>query len=334
MLGETRKPILFHPGSAQYGRRRKSKFPSVGGRELKRVFGPLREERLVLLTRNRPRPVVGPGLDGRRVEAFAAKTGLDPKELERLGLRHHEAVLRETRRRHDDAVRTSARADRSLKASAVAWANGQQVVATTGSGPVMRQVIDAPVLIWPTAGLSLDASSIAPENSFLKFHYQSSAHSDSQMGSFFFQWTNPSPYDTEISVDGYMIFSGTGSAISNGGWDLNGRMTILSVYGLLGVYGDWAPGPAFLGGDIAQALGLFAIPDKGLFYQHTASQTADVFRGYDLRADSIPVVANGQVTIELDAWLQFVATDGSVSADFSSGAFGVTADAVLVTKCF
>ena len=312
--------------------RGKKSLSTAGGTEIKRVFGPLREERLAMLTRSQPRPVVVPGLDARRVQAFAAKTGLDPREFERLGLRQHKAILRELRARQKDSVRASAHADRTLKASALAWVTGQQAVATTDVGAVTRDVINAPVLIWPTSGLSLDASSIAPLNSFLKFRYQSSSHSDSQMGSFFFQWTNPSSYDTQISVDAYIIFNGTGYAISNGGWDSDGRMTLLAVYGLLDVYGDWGPGPAWLGGDIAEALGLFAIPDKGLFYQHTASQSGDVYRGYDLRVDSIPVVANGQVTIKLDAWLQFSATDGSVSADFSSGAFGVTAYAVLVTK--
>ena len=163
-------------------------------------------------------------------------------------------------------------------------------------------MLDTPFLIWPTPQLQLDSATIQPGNSIIRFHHTRefvARQTDATIHevSTFFRWTNPSDAPASISIDGYLIFSGTGQAVIRGGWMTDDVSAHLVVYG--GVQA-WGPSHEFLGGSpfLTSPINFF-LETNGLFYKHSVTESASVFRGYDMRVDQIAVPANAEITLDL-----------------------------------
>lgn len=306
--------------------------------ELKRIFGPVREASLALNALNRQQPVEAPRLTPQEVQSLATKSGLHPQAIEEIEIRQQTEIFRIAEQRRMDAIKQSASAKKVLGSQAAAFVNGARAVPAIGN-TVTRELLDSPILIWPTTRLNLDQSTIAPYNSIVKFHYHDdSGNSDKQVGgseqvSFFFQWQNRSRYPTAISVDGYLIFNGTTRTVVRGRWDLNKLMTTLAVYGELEVFGQWTSAPTLLSGDLVQAVGELE-ETNGMFYQHSIDVPTNVFRGFDLQPspNPIPVPGNGTVLLPLTVWINYAIDSGSIDVDFSTDAFEVMTPGVLITN--
>jgi len=318
--------------------------------ELEKVFGPLQEANRALRDLNRPQRIVAPRTTVEELKAMAARLGYDPRALEEAEARYHAELLRLADERHAQAIKQSASVKERLGGAARAWTKGLQAVATVGD-TISRFLLDRPLFISHSKGLTLDQSTIAPHNSTVKLHYHfvepSPRGSSNESVSFLFHWVNPSPNTVTITADGYMVLNGTTRAVVNGFWPIteSSRTTSFSLYTTLGVAALWTSPPTSVGGGLEQPVFVevqtSGVPFVG--YQHSAAVTTDVFKGVDVLTGQlagvplpppqpIRVPANAAVALQLFMDIQTDVEGGSVDIDFSRGAFNVMTPGILITS--
>ena len=188
-------------------------------------------------------------------------------------------------------------------------------------------VLDSPILIWPTAGLVVDSSSIEPWNSRAKFRIQSSNSNGSPALSFWYIWVNRGEKFALINVAGMLIVNGFCLAGSDGG-------------GCCLAFGSARghrrqPGPSGRGVERPQTSPIqnvvFLSTNTGGWFDSNAIDWQTVFDGYILQFSELIVPPGELVLIEVVLTVNYVSADGNVDVDFSSGEFNVMSPFAAVT---
>jgi hypothetical protein len=298
--------------------------------KFKKVFGPARDARMSIQALNRRKRILVPDMTSREVQTLAKKLGLDPKVVEQKAARQTTEVLRSAEKYRTQMIKQSGTAKKFLDRTAAAWVAGGTIV-----GQAQRYFLDTPFLIWPTPGLPLVSATIQPANNVVTFHYHNQAGDQSYGGieevSILFRWTNPSGSPTVISVDGMIVFSGTGQAHAAGSW-LNGSITSVEIISYLDVYGDWDPTHSVLANEGETPIVLLA-ETNGLIYKHSVTESGSVFQGFMQQINQITIPANGEITLSFDVQIYYgMDPHGFVDLDFASGSFSVLTPGIFLTQ--
>jgi hypothetical protein len=188
-------------------------------------------------------------------------------------------------------------------------------------------VLESPILIWPSAGLVLDSSSIEPWNSTAKFRVQSSDSYGSPALSFWYIWVNRGEKFVLINVAGMLVVNGFCLVGSDGGTLPGFRVSAVEIDANL----------ALLDGTSTAAQTspiqpvVFLSTDTSGWFASSAIDWQIVFDGTILRFNELIVPPGEVALIEVVLTVNYVSADGHVDVDFSSGEFNVMSPFAAVT---
>ena len=188
-------------------------------------------------------------------------------------------------------------------------------------------VLDSPILIWPTAGLVVDSSSIEPWNSTAKFRVQSSNSYASPALSFWYIWVNHGEKFALINVAGMLVVNGFCLAGSDGGVLPGFRVTAVDIDANLALLDGASNVPQT--SPIQNVV--FLSTNTGGWFASSAIDWQTVFDGYILQFSELIVPPGELVLIEVVLTVNYVSADGNVDVDFSSGDFNVMSPFAAVT---
>jgi hypothetical protein len=264
-----------------------------------------------------------------------ARIGLDDATMEReLAAERAENHRRLEELKADAVAQSAARAESLRRLVGDQLARLDRLVATTGTATTQYLGLNTPIEIWTTDGLNLESSTIQPNNSRAKIHFDASFYHGlngaylTEMQyvwlHFYYLWGNPrQDADAVVTVNAVMILNGSCSAHSQGGLVKSGRAA-LTLDPTLDLVQPWtqpissAPPQA---GETQNALNLIA-DSTGNF---TSDQTthAAVFRGFILTYDQAIVPPGQYLIIDVALKLGWATNNGEVHADFATNEFDV-----------
>ncbi len=263
------------------------------------------------------------------VTSLLSKAGVDLERFEQARVAHDAALLRAGDEALAAAVKQSAGETRRLQS--VIESRRKMLEAVTAIDPTVpnpkRVLINTPFLIWPTLGVFFDSSEIKPAGSWAKFRVDSSGDGVDEM-SFYFLWDNPTDKFAVINVNGYLVLSGHVRVHSGGGFFADNRHSSVVLNANLHYLEWWNQPPTQ---QVASQEALSVSTSSGSMFSDGSSDSASIFRGYDLSHTAKIVPPHGVVVLELGVGIRYGNHDGTVAVDFASGDFQAIAPAVLIT---
>lgn len=264
-----------------------------------------------------------------------ARIGLDDAMIER-----ELATEREENHRRLEGLKADAVAQSAARAESLRRLVGDQLarldglVATTGTATTQYLGLNTPIEIWTTDGLNLESSTIQPNNSRAKFHFDASFYHGlygaylTEMQyvwlHFYYLWFNPRPdAPAVVTLNAVMILNGSCSAHSQSGLFKQGKAA-LTLDPTLDLVQPWtqpissAPPQA---GETQNALTLIA--DSTGFLASDQTVHAAVFRGFILTYDQAIVPPAQYLIIDVALKLGLATNNGEVHADFATNEFDV-----------
>lgn len=195
--------------------------------------------------------------------------------------------------------------------------------------------LDTPQSVTATSGLALTVYTTAAWNSLAKFTFDKTNGGGNEELTFTFLWQNPNDTYTVLNADGYMVFRGYCQADANGEF-WGGGTSDLSISAVLEPWQLWDNPPTLPPADVNQtelvldpslhADGSYGSPPFGL----GDIEWRKVYRGYDLRYDTLTVPPGGMVAFDLVMSISYSSSDGHVQLDFNTGNYMVMGVGVLV----
>lgn len=280
--------------------------------------------------------------------SFLHKTGFEVDKFEKILAENQDISRRIQDKQQADAVTRSAAVQKMFRQGI---ADRRKVLeylpALPPVAPANYVVVDKPFLIWPTNGISLDASDIAPWNSWAKMTFDTNQQTV-QFGdqtffglyleedlSFYYLWENPSDRYAVINVDGYLVFNGFCKAHAPGGIFAGDREADLNVDAHLYLLEWWNQPPTQPLGEADQSQGLVSLSASAgdMFDIHGTTRSQPIFRGRDLRYNLFLIPPNGVTVFEVTASFSYHIglNGGDVHADFSTGDFEVMSPFLLIS---
>jgi hypothetical protein len=240
-----------------------------------------------------------------------------------------------------DAVKQSGAHGEELRSGVEGRRKALGLLADTGQGAAAVQYVslDSPFLIWTRPLIALDGSTIEPWNSRAKLTFgRSSLGGSAQLEdigteelSFYFLWDNPGNGWALVTVDGFLVLNGFGTATSHGGY-LGGGSAALDLDASLSIleWGSQSPPTTPLPQADQSVSALKLKADSSGWFSDDDTKYALVFRGFDLRYELLAVPPGGVLVIDVSLSISYDLMDGSVAADFSTGDFGVISPFVSI----
>jgi hypothetical protein len=252
-----------------------------------------------------------------------------------------------------DAVKRSAAGQKVLNAQVAERLKGLKALESKPliTGAAQQDYwLNEPILILPVcmgepyAGVDVQASEIAPQNSFAKFQMISGPGlpivPDVEALQFIYSWQNPSE-DTYavINITGWATYNGYAYISVPGGFWPGNRFADVSVQSGLGIYEWWNQPATNPPPQVGQGGGIFAQldVDNSGYGAHGKVESLNITRGFAWQYTQEVVPPLGVVLVALTT-LVVVETgqnesdfQGYGSIDFASGDFQVGSPAVLVS---
>jgi hypothetical protein len=277
----------------------------------------------------------------RRVENLLAssfiKAGFEVDKFDELLTQNRSALHRIAERRKAEAVKRSSSAKETLRHGVEGRRKVMEHLADvtppespTVAAPKFYEHLDRPFTILPTPGVYMHSEHIEPANSWANITVDSESDAIDEL-SFYFLWQNPRSTHAVIDVDAYLVLNGFCQAGSEGGYFPSVRHSQLDVWAKLDLLEWWNQPPTSPLGQVDQyqeALS-FTIDTSGWF-DHNATESEEVFRGYDLRYNLFLVPPGAVVVFEVALYVRYGNKEGSIHVDFASGDFEVLCPGVLI----
>jgi hypothetical protein len=261
------------------------------------------------------------------------KSGLDIKGFENIQVKAQTEMRRSVKGRKVAAVKNSSSVRERLRGAAANWL--QSVNRLRGpnanlSSPFIPeyQVLETPFLIWPTHGLELDDSQIAPGNNWAKIKMpQTGASSGNENLRFIFVWQNPKDSYAAINIASLLALNGTCELTADSGFAgiVPGGTSSLTLDAYLKVWEWWNQPPTVPILEPTQqneALNVSA-NGGGWFSSVGAIEVWNVQGDYAVSYDQFLLPPNGVTVIEVTLLVSYSNESGTAELDFSSGGFEV-----------
>jgi len=262
---------------------------------------------------------------------FYRQAGLNTRNFNRLRKEHSAELSRILEAEKAAAIKRAARVKGTVHSSIIGQAQALQQM-TTGNEffPYPSYNLDKPILIWarPHPNVISD-SHIESYNNWAKFRFTSGADSGYETLSFYYLWSNPSPYYAVINATTFVSATGHLKAVATGGLsgiDPTSRYSGIAVTAGLGLWQWWVTPPSHA----PYTTQLFAeFEVSASFWDKSA--TADVSDGAQLTQSMFLVPPNATVIVEALVSVSYWQGHGHMEADFESGDFRVACPVVLIS---
>lgn len=192
-------------------------------------------------------------------------------------------------------------------------------------------VLDRPLFIFPSDGISMSSSLFAPWNNVAKIGGEwNTPHSNdgSDDLSFIFVWENPNEHPVVLNVESYLSINGYCDVLADAG-DNNSTLSLIAELGILEWWNNPPTAPtgqraqfdyiAFLSADGG---GIFGVGD----YESTG-----VGGSFDVGYRDFLVPAGGVAVFEVTLAIGHWTNGGFIEVDFTSGDFEVVCPAVVLS---
>lgn len=284
-------------------------------------------------------PLTSPKLAGTRRATEAAlrpvlvKAGLNDRQFMELRKQHGAELGRLAEREQNAAVRRSAKVRKTLRAGI---ANKLKALGTLANLPLapFLTIIDRPFLIWarPRSNIIWD-SNIASGDSWAKV--KAVAESDDTIGgtdtlSFYFIWSNPTPYYAVIDAATFITFNGFARAYADGSFwggidPSSSRYSYLSMWTSLTLW-QWSDNPPTPSATPSQ--NILSLSAQAGFFEDT--ETSAVSGSSDHSYTHYVVNPSGTVVFEVSLAMSYSVFDGHTLSDFSDGSYEVSCPYMVV----
>jgi len=313
--GETRKSPPLHVPTAA---------------ELMTAFAPMREARRKIASLRYPPPPTRPARASQELPALVAKAGVDLAAFETVRVQHDEDLRRAADQQRMTLIKQSS-ATKAVLARDVAIRRKLAGLLPAGPRYPYYQTLEQPLFIWATSNTTFSPPHIEPHNSWAKFKLDADNPGFAELG-FYFTWTNPGN-DALINADAYLVLNGSCEASVPSGYGY-GALYLADLY-LVGELDPWLWGESPVEAPRAYENVLSLRPHSSSWwpvpYSSGEIDIVPVFRGYDLRAESLVVPKNGVMVFEVLLNVFYWILEGHVVVDFASDAFDVLVPAMLIT---
>jgi hypothetical protein len=267
-----------------------------------------------------------------------AKAGFEVDKFDELLAQNRSALRRVAERRKAEAVERSSSAKDTLRHGVESRRKVMEHLAEltppespTVAAPKFYELLDRPFTILPTGGVYLHAEQVESANSWAKFTVDSDSVAGSEYLSFYFLWVNPSDTHAVIDVDAYLVLNGFCQVESDGGFIPGVRRSSMDLYAVLHLLEWWNQPPTSPLGQVDQEQqALILSTDTSGWLDDDATDSEEVFRGYDLRYNLFLVPPHGAVVFEVALNVAFTSNEGSIHVDFQSGDFEVLCPGILI----
>lgn len=194
--------------------------------------------------------------------------------------------------------------------------------------------LEKPFLIWATRPSMLGDTHVEPWNSWAKFKFHAANTSGWETITFYYLWENPSDRFAVVNIDGYIILNGFCKVGQNGGYiagDRSGSIRLTTELFPLEWWNQPPTSPLQQTDQTADALTLRTL-HAAAYFDDGETETASVFRGYDLRHTLFLLPPHGVTVIEVALQVAYGAGSdgGHVDLDFESGDFKIMSPFVLI----
>ncbi|MBJ6723122.1 hypothetical protein [Geomesophilobacter sediminis] len=192
-------------------------------------------------------------------------------------------------------------------------------------------VLDRPLFIFPSDGITMTSSLFAPWNNVAKISGEWNtpmANDGNDDLSFIFVWENPNEHAVVLNVESYLSLNGYCDVLAEAG-DNNSMLSMLAELGILEYWNNPPTSPtgqraqfdyvAFLSADGG---GIFGVGD----YESTG-----VGGSFDVRYRDFLVPPQGVAVFEVTLSIRHWTNGGFIEADFTSGDFEVMCPAVVIS---
>ena len=261
--------------------------------------------------------------------SYAVKSGLDLDRFEQINATNQADLRRAVDAKKAAAVKQSPATMQALHQQVAGRRKALEYLANQAAAPpaTTNVVLESPILIWPTAGLVVDSSSIEPWNSTAKFRVQSSNSYGSPALSFWYIWVNRDEKFALINVAGMLAVNGFCLAASDGGVLPGFRVSAVEIDANLALLDGASNVPQT--SPIQNVV--FVSTHTGGLFASNAIDWQTVFDGYILQFSELIVPPGELVLIEVVLTVNYISDDGNVDVDFSSGDFNVMSPFAAVT---
>jgi hypothetical protein len=262
---------------------------------------------------------------------FYREAGLNSRAFSRLRKEHSAELARALEAEKAAAVKRASRVKGTVHSSIIGQAQAlQQMTVGNGFFPYPSYSLDKPILIWaaPHANILSD-SNIESFNSWAKIRVRTGADQGAEAVSFYFLWSNPSPYFAVINAATFMSATGHLTAVATGGLsgiDPRSRHSDVGVSANLALW-QWWTSPQTHTPYTSYPLG--EVHASASFWDK--SRTADVSRGAQLTQSTLLVPPHATVIVEVNCTVAYYQGHGHMDADFESGDFRITCPVVLIS---
>jgi hypothetical protein len=263
-----------------------------------------------------------PGLEKAIATALGSST---MASIEQDRQAHAAELEAEVRRKHEEMVRMSAERQAALDVAAEARRN--DIAALPADGIVF---LDTPFFIWAEPDYRIEPQA-APNNSTAKFKFHEFRSGNEEV-SFWFQWVNDGDTFAVLDVFGELTFNGSASVWATGG-HLDGSISFVTFTANLEPLRWWQQPPTepqpFQPSQFNPMGSAFA---SAHWYQSHATASTPLFgsRGCSFQSFVVPPHATAVFKMVLE--LSYSVDDGTVDADFQSGAFALTCPGILLRR--
>lgn len=214
-----------------------------------------------------------------------------------------------------------------------------QVTAASSGVPAQTFFLDTATEISATPGISLDATHLgaAPETNWARFFYDVSRGDEGwffvggDSVSFGFVWQNPRDEFAVVNVTGFLVFNGSCTVLSDGGFIVIKNFSRLSVDAELAIHELWNDPPTSPVAQPAQSWGLLRLfcDSSGLAAPGNIDGE-NVNRGLSVGFDQLVVPPRGSVRLEVACNLFWNIHSGETQSDFSFGDRRLSCPGVLI----
>ena len=265
------------------------------------------------------------------------KAGFEVDKFEELLAQNRSALRRIAEIRKAEAVGRSSSAKETLRHAVEGRRKVMEHLADvtapespTVAAPKLYELLDRPFTILPTPGVYVHAEQLEPANSWAKITVDSESDAEDEL-SFYFLWQNPNNTHAVIDVNAYLVLNGFCQAGSEGGYLAGLRYSSLDLFARLNLLEWWNQPPASPLWQVDQSQhALHISTSTGGYFDDNATESEDVFRGYDLSYNLLLVPPGGVVVFEVALYVRHASSEGWISADFASGDFEVLCPGVLI----
>lgn len=313
--------------------------PKISKAELLRVLAASEASRPAAPGFARVPPLTSPKLAGMRREAEAAfrpalaRSGLNERQFAALRKQHGAELNRLAEREQAAALRRSGRIRKTLRAGLANKIKAYGTLATLPLSPFLT-IIDRPFLIWarPRSGIIWD-SHIGSGDSWAKVKAVSET-GDTLYGtdtlSFYFLWTNPTPYYAVIDAATFITVNGFARAYADGNFwvvfdPTAAHTTYMNAWTVLTLW-QWSDHPPTASTTPQQTV--FSLTAQGGVFDDT--ETTGVSGSFDHSYTHYVVNPNGTVVFEVSLAMQYAIDDGHALFDFSDGSYDVSCPYMVV----